>query len=664
MERRDQHGSPARAHPGDRDGSDLGGSDEGGNGGGGGHGHGHGGGALVPLAVGALGIVYGDIGTSPLYALRETFRAQGHELEVTAGNVLGVLSLTFWALVLIISVKYIGFVMRADKDGEGGVLALTSLLSPARARERGLRHGLVLLGLFGTALLYGDGAITPAISVLAAVEGTQVAVEGIEPFVVPIAVVILVVLFSFQSRGTSTVGRVFGPIMLVWFGTLAVLGVVQLLQEPSVLQAVNPVHAVRYFADNGFKGFLSLGAVFLVVTGGEALYADMGHFGRRPVALGWFTLVLPALMLNYFGQGALLIRQPEAIEHPFFQMGPGWAVLPLVVLATLATVIASQALISGLFSLTLQAVQLDYAPRVDIDHTSPTTFGQVYIASVNWGLLAACIGLVVGFRSSANLAAAYGVAVTTTMVITTILFAVVAKERFGWSTPAATGFAVLFLALEAGFFGANLFKIPVGGWFPLVVGAVVFAVLTTWRTGRDILRHRVREGATTLDVYVQRLCGEDGGPARVPGTAVYLFGDRNGIPPALLRNLRHHRVLHERIVVATVEVADVARVDPADRAAVTDLGHGFSQVVLRYGFMEEPYVERGLTEGAAAALGLAPRDVTYFVAFEDLRVTSLPGMASWRERLFEWFHRNATPAADWFCLPADQVVIVGVPVEL
>lgn len=627
----------------------------------------HGRGPIVPLAFGALGIVYGDIGTSPLYALRETFGGRGHELEVTTGNILGVLSLAFWALIAIISVKYIAFVMRADQDGEGGVLALTSLLAPRDGRpggspRRGGRYWLVLVGLFGTALLYGDGAITPAISVLAAVEGTTIAAAGLERFVIPLAVVILVLLFAIQSRGTSTVGRIFGPVMLIWFGVLALLGLVHLVQEPSVLRAVNPVYAIRYFSDNGFRGFLSLGAIFLVVTGGEALYADMGHFGRRPIALGWFTLVLPALILNYFGQGALLLRTPEAIEHPFFRMGPGWAVLPLVVLATLATVIASQALISGLFSLTMQAVSLDYAPRVDIDHTSPQAFGQIYIPVVNWGLLAACVGLVVGFRSSAALAAAYGVAVTATMVITTVLFAVVARERFRWPLPLIAAVVALLLVVEGAFLAANLFKIPAGGWFPLVVGVVVFTVLTTWHTGRALVRKRTKRDDTPLVGYLAELFAT-GGPSRVPGTAVYLFADPKGTPPALVRNLRHHKVLHERVVVVSAVTAETARVPPEERAEVRDLGRGVTQVVLRYGFIEEPAVPRGLGEGAAAAMGIG-EDATYFVAAEDLKVTKEPGMARWREHLFALIHRNATSAADWLCLPADRVVIVGVPVEL
>jgi len=443
-----------------------------------------------------------------------------------------------------------------------------------------------------------------------------------------------------------------------------VLGLAHLAQEPAILRAVNPVYAAQYFTENGFRAFLSLGAVFLVVTGGEALYADMGHFGRRPIAAGWFTVVLPALLLNYFGQGALLLRTPEAIEHPFFRLAPGWAVLPLVILATLATVIASQALISGLFSLTLQAVQLDYAPRVDIDHTSPHAFGQVYIPAVNWGLLAACLGLVLGFRSSSALAAAYGVAVTATMVITTLLFAVVARERFGWPRPAVAVMAALFLAMEGAFLAANLFKVPQGGWFPLVVGAVVFTVLTTWHTGRELVRRLIRRGDPDLDDYLGRLFADGGGPTRVPGTAVYLFGEPGRTPPALVRNLRHHKVVHERVIVVSVETAETAHVAPRDRAELREAGHGVSGAILRYGFMQEPNVPTGLTEGAAAELAIDPAEVTYFIAAEDINPTELPGMAMWREHLFALIHRNATPAADWFSLPTSQVVIVGVPVDL
>ena len=435
--------------------------------------------ALATAALGALGIVYGDIGTSPLYAMRETFRGHGHSVVVAPGNVLGVLSLIFWSLVIVISIKYLVFVMRADNDGEGGILALTSLIRP-----RGGGHWtLILLGLFGTALLYGDGMITPAISVLAAVEGTEIASPALADFVVPAAVVIIVALFALQSRGTATIGKLFGPIMLAWFAVLAVLGIGQIVAEPSVLRAVNPLYGLRFFLQNGFQGFLALGSVFLVVTGGEALYADMGHFGKRPIQVGWYAFALPALLLNYFGQGGLLLGDPAAIESPFYRLAPDWGVLPLVLLATAATVIASQALISGVFSLTMQAIQMGYAPRMRIVHTSARAIGQIYLPAVNWGLMLACVALVISFGSSTALAAAYGVAVTSTMVITTLLFYVVARERFGWARVPAVALCIAFGVVDVAFLGANLFKVPAGGWFPLVVAAGVFTLMTTWRDG-------------------------------------------------------------------------------------------------------------------------------------------------------------------------------------
>ena len=621
---------------------------------------------MLPLALGALGVVYGDIGTSPLYAVRESFEGAGHELPVNPDNVLGILSLIFWSLLIIITVKYLAFVMRADRDGEGGILALTSLVAPrGRGAFRGGRRILILIGLFGTALLYGDGMITPAISVLAAVEGTEVATPAFEHLVIPIAVAILVVLFSIQRRGTAAIGSVFGPVMLVWFGTLAVLGVVQILDEPTVFKAINPIYAVELFGHEGFHAFLALGSVFLVVTGGEALYADMGHFGRHPIRVGWFTLVLPALLLNYFGQGALLLGEPEAIHHPFYNLVPDWGVLPLVVLATMATVIASQALISGVFSLTMQAVQMGYVPRVRIAHTSPTAFGQIYIPSVNWGLMISCIALVVGFQTSTSLAAAYGVAVTATMVITTMLFYVVLRERFGWSTPAAAALIAVFLPVEIGFLAANLFKIPAGGWFPLVVGAAVFTLLTTWATGRRIVGERIRQGELKLETYIESLMSGRRPPARVPGTAIYLYSGRGMAPPAMIANMRHNDVLHDQVIVLSIVTDDEsARVLPARRSEVSDLGHGVHQVVLHYGFIEEPDVPQGLCEGAAVRLGINPATAAYFLGSESLVVTRRPGMARWRERLFAAVSRNAANAATYFNLPPDRTVTLGQQVEL
>src|SRR5688500_14485049 len=479
----------------------------------------HGSESLRALSLAALGVVYGDIGTSPIYALRESLHGV-HGVAPTAANVLGLLSLIFWALVIVISIKYLVFVMRADNCGEGGMIALTALVTPSSERARRRHRTLVMVGLFGASLLYGDSMITPAISVLSAVEGLEVVTPVFSPYVIPITAVILVALFAVQSRGTARIGSIFGPVMLVWFGTLGVLGAVQLVQNPGVLAALNPAYGVRFFAENGWQGFVVLGSVFLVVTGGEALYADMGHFGITPIRLSWFGFVLPALLLCYFGQGALVLRDPAAAEHPFFHLAPAWATIPLVVLTTLATVIASQAVISGAFSLTRQAVQLGYLPRMDIEHTSESQIGQIYIPGLNWLLMLACIGLVLGFRSSSSLAAAYGVAVTTDMVFTTILFAVVARSKWQWSLPAVIALAAAFLAVDLAFWGASLLKIPSGGWFPLVIAAVVFTMMTTWNTGRGILAERIAERSIPFEQFLEGLKTDP--PWRGPGTAIYL----------------------------------------------------------------------------------------------------------------------------------------------
>ena len=615
------------------------------------------------LALGALGIVYGDIGTSPLYAFRETFHGHGHELAVTETNVLGLLSLVFWSLVVVISIKYLLFVMKADNHGEGGILALVALIRN-EGGSKSRRNTLILLGVFGTALLYGDAAITPAISVLSAVEGAKIAAPGLGDWVVPISCAILVGLFLIQRRGTATIGRFFGPVMVVWFSVLAVLGVIEILSEPSVLRAVNPVYAARFFSENGRTGFLALGAVFLVVTGGEALYADMGHFGRRPIKLAWFTLVLPALLLNYFGQGALLIADHEAVESPFFNLAPSWSLYPLVALATAATIIASQALISGVFSLTLQAMQLGYAPRHRVNHTSAAAMGQIYLPAINWGLMAACIALVIGFGSSADLAAAYGVAVTSTMLITTALFYVVLREKFGWPLGRAAALCGVFLVIDAAFLGANVFKIPAGGWFPLLVAAGMFSLMTTWRTGRRLVAERSRRNKVPLRELVQSFQRSPEGARRVPGTAVYLFSTPGLAPPALVANLRHNDALHERVIIAAVATEPQPRVLPARRATLDELGQGVHQLVLHYGFMEEPDVPRGLCQGAAHRLAINPTQVTYFLGAEVLRVTEREGMAMWREHLFATISRNSTPAAIYFNLPLPQTIIVGTAIEL
>ena len=624
---------------------------------------------LPLLALGALGVVYGDIGTSPLYAMRETFESPHHELAFNEANILGVLSLITWSLIIVISIKYLLYVMRADNHGEGGILALTSLVpqkesknSNGSRRLPGGRWALILIGLFGTALLYGDGMITPAISVLSAVEGTRLINPAMGDYVVPIAVVILIGLFAVQPRGTAKIGRVFGPIMIVWFATLAVLGISHIVDNPSVLAGLSPVHGVQFFINQPFNGFLALGSVFLVVTGGEALYADMGHFGRRPIKLAWFVLVMPALLLNYFGQGALLIAEPEAIENPFFKLAPEWALYPLVVLATMATVIASQALISGAFSLTMQATQLGYSPRVRIRHTSETEAGQIYVPAINWALMIACIGLVLGFRSSTNLAAAYGVAVTATMVITTLLFFVVARERLGWSPIKAYIACGIFIVIDLGFLGANLFKIPYGGWFPLVVGAIVFTMLTTWRKGRELVADRLRRNMIPLTAFAANLVAKP--PTRVSGDAVYLYSSPDQTPPSLAANLRHNHALHERVVVMSIITEQIPRVADEDRLDMVDLGDGLYRLTGHYGFLEDPNIPELFEVAAAQGLRIDMDDVTYFLGREALRVTQAPGMARWREHLFAFMSRNSTPAANYFSLPMDQTIEVGVQVEL
>jgi KUP system potassium uptake protein len=613
------------------------------------------------LCLAAFGVVYGDIGTSPIYAIRESFLEE-HGVPPTPENVLGVLSLIFWSLVIVISIKYLIFIMRADNGGEGGILALTSLVTPVGAL-RGGRWVLITLGLFATALLYGDGMITPAISVLSAVEGLGVATPFFEPYILPITIAILVGLFAFQQLGTGGVGRVFGPITLVWFATLAILGISHIADEPTVFFAVSPHYAVRFFLDNGWHGFLVLGSVFLVVTGGEALYADMGHFGRKPIRLDWFTVVLPALLLNYFGQGALIMARPETVANPFFRMAPAWSLYPLVVITTAATIIASQALISGSYSLTMQAVQLGYAPRVAIEHTSPEEIGQIYIPGVNWALMFACIGLVLGFRTSSNIAAAYGVAVTTTMVVTSILFFVVARERWKWRRPVVFLVGGFFLVVDLAFWGANLLKIPHGGWFPLVVGAILFTLLTTWKKGRQILKQRMRAVAMPRESFIESISSSP--PVRVGGTAVYMYSDPEGTPPALLHNLKHNRVLHERVVFLSIETEEKPFLRPKERVTIEQLADGIYQLVLHYGFMEDVDVPKALGGIQHDTLAFKPMETTYFLGRETLIASKkVRGMALWRERLFSRMSRNARNAASFFRLPPNRVVELGSQIEL
>jgi KUP system potassium uptake protein len=618
----------------------------------------HRGSRLALLCLASLGIVYGDIGTSPLYAMRECFYGQ-HSIPPTHANVLGVLSLILWSLVVIISVKYLTLILRADNRGEGGILALATLVHDV------LRRGkfFFLLGLFGAALLYADGMITPAISVLGAVEGLHVATPLFDPYVIPVAVVILIGLFLFQSRGTTSVGTVFGPITMLWFVAISLLGLQQIIRAPQVLAAINPIHGFEFFMINGSRGFVVLGAVFLVVTGGEALYADIGHFGTAPIRLTWFAIVLPALTLNYFGQGALLLVQPEAAVNPFYRMAPSWALYPMVVLATAAAVIASQAIISGAFSLTMQAIQLGYSPRLKVVYTSARIIGQIYVPVVNWGLMLACIALVLGFRTSSNLAAAYGVAITTTMLITTILFYFVARRRWHWPASAALPLAAFFITIDLAFFGANMLKVAHGGWFPLLVSAAIIFLMLTWRKGRRVLRSRLSEICIPLDAFLPELKNQS--IRRVPGTAVYMSGNRSGTPLALLHNLKHNKVLHEQVVLLTVRTEEVPYLANArDRVAVENLDEGFWRAQVHFGFMEKPDVPAALESVKQTGLRFDPMRTTYFIGRETILATRKLGLSSWRGSLFAWMTRNAGDVTSYFCLPPNGVVELGARVEV
>jgi KUP system potassium uptake protein len=616
---------------------------------------------LAVLTLGALGVVYGDIGTSPLYAVRECFHG-AHGIAPTRDNVLGVLSLIFYSLTFIISIKYLIFVMRADNKGEGGILALMALVQQQPAAKRRSRAALIALGLFGAALLYGDGIITPAISVLGAVEGIAVATNVFEPVVVPTTIAILLGLFLIQRHGTHRVGVMFGPVMVVWFVTIAAMGAYWIAQDTHVLAALNPVYAFRFLIDTGWHGFIVLGSVFLVVTGGEALYADMGHFGRQPIRIAWFGLVLPALFINYLGQGALLLDHPDAAESPFYLMAPSWGLYPLVILATAAAVIASQALISGAFSLTRQAIQLGYSPRLDIEHTSATTEGQIYIPQVNTALMLSTIGLVLGFRNSSALAAAYGIAVTLTMVITTMLAYLVARDSWGVSRAVAGSLAAFFMVIDLAFLGSNLTKIAYGGWFPLIVGALIYLVLSTWKDGRALLASRINERIYPFDRFMQDITLQP--PVRVPGTAVFMTSLGQGTPLTLLHNLDHNQVLHERVILLTVVTSDAPYVKPEERMQLEPLPHGFYRMTLRYGFAEQPDIPEALREAATRGFQFKMNRTTFFLGIETLLATERRGMALWRERLFVFTARNAVRATSFFRIPPERVVEIGIQVEL
>jgi KUP system potassium uptake protein len=609
------------------------------------------------LMLAALGVVFGDIGTSPLYALRECF-AGVHAIPVTSANVLGVLSLITWSLLITVTVKYLLFVMRADNGGEGGILALVALV-----RRSGEAHrAAVAIGLFGAALLYGDGMITPAISVLSAVEGLGIATHALEPFIVPITVAILIVLFLAQHRGTAGIGSVFGPIMVVWFAVIAFLGLHAFVGRPAVLRGLSPIYAIEFFRIHRLRAFLTLGAVFLAVTGAEALYADMGHFGRQPIRVGWFVLVLPALLLNYFGQGAVLLADGAARQNPFFALAPGVGLYPLVLLATVATVIASQAIISGAFSLTQQAVQLGYSPRLDIRHTSAHQIGQVYIPEINTLLLVATVALVFSFRSSTNLAAAYGMAVTATMVITTLLAYIVAREQWRWSRWRAALVTAAFLSIDLTFFGANLAKIAHGGWFPLAVAAVIYTLMSTWAEGRRLVTNRLAASVRPLDEFLRAL--REHPPLRVPGTAVFMTARAEGVPPILVHHLRHNKALHQQTVLLSVDILDEPHAPEDSALEVHRLEGGVERVIVRFGFMQPPDVPAALAAARLHGLAIDPEDTTYYLAHLTLFANDRIGMSGWRDKLFIFMSRNARRATNFFRIPPDQVVELGIQLEL
>jgi KUP system potassium uptake protein len=617
---------------------------------------------FILLCLTAVGVVYGDIGTSPLYALRVCFHG-AIPLEPSPANVLGVLSLIFWALTIVISIKYLLLLLRADNRGEGGILALMALLNPWSGSLRRERKFIIILGLFGAALLYGDGVITPAISVLSAIEGLKIATPAFEPYVAPLTAVIIFLLFLIQKRGTARVGALFGPVMTVWFLTISNLGINGIMEAPEVLFAVNPRHAASFFLANGKLGFIVLGSVFLVVTGGEALYADMGHFGRKAIRRAWFALVFPALLLNYFGQGALILRNPEESLHPFYHLAPGWALYPLVILSTLATVIASQAVISGAFSLTRQAVQLNLCPRVRIIQTSSGEIGQIYVPFVNWALMITTIALVFGFKTAEGLAAAYGVAVTTTMVITTMLIFFLMRERWQWNLVLTSMAVALFLVADLSFFAANMLKIRDGGWFPLCAGLLVFILMATWRRGRELLARQLLAHEGPLEEFLKGISEDP--PHRVPGTAVFMTSRPTGAPPMLLHHLAHNQALHEQVILLTIVTGEIPRVPAADRLEVVFHSQGFARVIVHYGFMQSPNLPVALRECELHGLEIDQEKTTYYLARETLiPTTRVPGMMIWREKLFALMSRNALRATIFYNIPPERVVELGIQVEI
>ena len=633
---------------------------------------------LTFLSLTALGIVYGDIGTSPLYALQQCFTSKEHVIAPTVDNVYGVLSLIVWLLILVVAVKYLMFIMRADNRGEGGILALLALVLQQERRRTDSKRRIILvaLGLFGAALLYGDGIITPAITVLSAVEGLHVVTPAFDQMTIWLSVVILFVLFSVQRFGTGRVGTAFGPIMAIWFLSIAVLGVAEIAREPRILLALNPWHGLQFFRANGRIGFLTLGAVVLAVTGAEALYADMGHFGKRPIRVAWFGLVLPALLLNYFGQGALLLRDPSAVVNPFYFLAPRALLLPLVVLATIAAIIASQALISGAFSLTHQAVQLGYSPRVTTLHTSRSEAGQIYIPEINKVLMVGCLLLVLSFRSSQNLGAAYGIAVTGTMAITSLLFGVVARTRWNWSLAHIIPLTAAFLVIDVSLFSANVIKIAFGGWVPIAIAIAVFTLMSTWKKGRGLLNQALHAGALPLDLFLNDVARRK--PPRVPGTAVFMTSSNSGVPVVLLHHLKHNKVLHEQVILMSVITHEVPEISADERVTVEKFDHGFYRVTAGYGFMEQPNVPEILHRARESGIKARPNDTTFYLGRERIIIADgerkpgtrrapddaiVPKMARWRKKLFVIMSRNARSATEFFGIPPNRVVELGAQVE-
>lgn len=616
---------------------------------------------LMPLSLAALGVVFGDIGTSPLYALRECFHGE-YGIAVNHANVLGVLSLIVWALLLIVTFKYLLFIMRADYDGEGGVLALTALISPKRIAGNTSRGILISLGLFAACLLYGDGMITPAISVMSAIEGLGHIEPDFNPYVIHITIVILTSLFFIQKHGTARVGTFFGPVILIWMTAIGSLGIIQIVHTPEVLAALSPWYGISFLIKNNVHGFVVLGAVFLAVTGAEAIYADMGHFGRRPIWLTWFAVVFPCLLLNYFGQGANLLSNPKDAYHPFYAIVPHTALLPMVVLATMATIIASQAVITGAFSLTSQAIQLGYLPRLKISHTSVTHKGQIYVAPVNWLLFACTIALVLGFQSSSKLAAAYGVAVTATMLITTTLFFKVLKSRWKWPLPLAMALTLVFFVVDLAFFSANMTKIFHGAWFPLAVGILFFTIMSTWKKGREVLASKSRAMTSSLITFMEQI--KDEPPTRINGNAMFLTSNHDIAPVALVLNLKHNKILHSDVFLLSIYTEDVPRVPNMEKIKIERLGSGVSLIIAHFGFMERPKINTILELCKGQGISLEMTETSFFLGREKLSISKKSQLGHWRANLFLFLSRNAMDAATFFDIPSSQVIELGVQMEL